>query len=188
MNPYYITKKGKSTADKALTVHFFSYFYYGMSYCFLIAALYWDLWGGCFRAADNYYIAGVIPSNFHYDNWFQSKFITVRRINALYIYTKFCQSTSTMSDPVVDYSHVRGWSLPRGLSRCHEKMLYHHKTNSTADKALIVHFFSIFLLWYELLFLHSCPILKSLGGLFRAADSYHIAGVIHSNFQYDDWC
>ena len=30
-------KKCKSTADKALTVHFFSYFSYGMSYCFLIA-------------------------------------------------------------------------------------------------------------------------------------------------------
>ena len=94
--------------------------------------------------ADSYHIACVIPSNFHYDNWFQSKFITVRRINALYIYAKFYQRTSTMSDPVVDYSHFRGWSFPRGFSQCYEPILYHHKHKSTADKALIVYFFSYF--------------------------------------------
>ena len=70
--------------------------------------------------ADSYLIAGVIPSNFLYDDWFQSKLITVHQVNELYIYTKFYQGTcmSTMSDPVVDYSHVRGWLFPRGLSCC----------------------------------------------------------------------
>ena len=49
-----------------------------------------------------------------------------------------------MSDPVVDYSHVRGWSFLRGLSRRYEPLLYHHKHKSTADKALNVHFFLYF--------------------------------------------
>ena len=67
------------------------------------------IWGGHFRAAYSCHIAGVIPANFNCEAWFQSKFMTVRRINELFIYTKFYQRTSTTSDPVVDYSHVRGW-------------------------------------------------------------------------------
>ena len=55
----------------------------------------------------------------------------------LYIYTKFYQGISTKSYPVVDYTHVRGWSFPCGLSRCPKPILYH-------KKALTVHFFSYF--------------------------------------------
>ena len=51
---------------------FLLFFIYGMSYCFLIVSLYWDLWGGRFRAADSSHTTGVIPCNFQYDNWFQS--------------------------------------------------------------------------------------------------------------------
>ena len=126
-------QKHKSTADIALNVHFLLYFPYVMRCYFLIAPLYWDLWGGRFRAADSYHIAGVIPSNFQYEDWFQSKLITVHRVNELYIYTKFYQRVSAMSDLVVDFSHVRGWLFPRGLSRCYEPILYHHKHKSTAD-------------------------------------------------------
>ena len=120
--------KHKSTADKALNVHFFLYFSYDMSYCFLIAPLHWDPWCGHFRAAESHYISGVIPSNFQYDNLFQSKLITVHGVHELYIYTKFYQGMSAMSDRVVDYSLVRGWSFPRGLSRCYKPILYHEKT------------------------------------------------------------
>ena len=84
-----------------------------MSYCFIIAALYLDIWGCRFCAADIYHIAGIIPSNFQYDAWFQSKLITVDGVSGFYIYTKFHQGMSTMSDTVVDYSHVRGWSFSR---------------------------------------------------------------------------
>ena len=49
-----------------------------------------------------------------------------------------------MSDPVLYYSHVRGWLFPRGFSRCYEPILYHHKHQSTADKALTVHFLLYF--------------------------------------------
>ena len=84
-----------------------------MSYCFLLAALYCDLWGGRFRAADSYHIAGVIPSNFQYDNLFQSKLITVHRVNELYIYTKFNHVLTTVRHTVVEYSHIRGWSFSR---------------------------------------------------------------------------
>ena len=141
-----------STADKALAVHFFLYFSYTMRYCFLLAPLYWDLWGGRFRAADVHLITGVIPSNFKYDNLFQSKLTSVHGVSRHYIYTKFYQGMSAMSDPVVDYSHVRGWSFPRGLSWCYEPILYHHKHKSTTDKALKAHFFSLFFLCHEILF------------------------------------
>ena len=67
--------------------------------------------GGGFRAADSYHIAGVIPSNIQYDNLFQSKLISVLGVSGLYIHTKFYQGMSTMSDLVVDFSHVRGWFL-----------------------------------------------------------------------------
>ena len=156
-----------------------------MSSCFLTAALYWDLWSGCFRAADSYHIAGVIPCNFQYDYLFQSKLFSVDEVSGLYIYTKFYQGTSTMSDPVVDCSHVRGWSFPCSLSRCYEPILYHHKHISTANKALNVHFllyFSYAMRYYFLI----APLYWDLwGGQFRSADSYHIAGVIPSYFQYD---
>ena len=59
-----------------------------------------------FRAADVHLITGFIPSKFKYDGWFQSKLTAVQGFNELYIYNKFYQSMSTMSDPVVDYSHV----------------------------------------------------------------------------------
>ena len=115
--------KTKSTADKALIVHFFSHLSYAMRYCFLIAALYWDLWGGRFSSADVHFITGVIPSNSKYDYWFQSKLTTVHGVIELYIYTKFYRVLITVSDTVVDYSHVRGWSFTRSWSssynRCH---------------------------------------------------------------------
>ena len=49
-----------------------------------------------------------------------------------------------MIDPVVDYSHARGWSFPRGLSLSYVPILYHSKQKSTADKGPTVHFFFIF--------------------------------------------
>ena len=64
--------------------------------------------------------------------------------NGFYMYTKLYQGLSTIIDTVVDYSHVRGLLFPRGLSQCYEPILYHHKRKSTADKALIAHFFSYF--------------------------------------------
>ena len=91
-----------------------------------------------------------------------------------------------MSDPVVVYSHVRGWSFPRGLSRCYKPILYHEKPKSPADKALTVHFFLLFFLRYEILLPYSSPILRSLGGRFRAADSYHLTAVIPCYLQYDN--
>ena len=66
---------------------------------------------GVFCAADSYHIAGEIPSNFQYDDWFQSKLITVHRVIELYINTKFYHVLTTVSDTVVDYSHIRGWSF-----------------------------------------------------------------------------
>ena len=157
-----------------------------MSHCFFIAPLYWDLWSGRFRAADSDQIAGVIPSNFQYHNLFQSKFISVHAVSGLYIYTKFYQYMSTTSDPVVDYSHVRGWSFPRGLSRGYEPILYHHEHKSTADKALTVHFFFYFLMAWVITSL-LLPYIEIFGDCrFRAADSFHIAAVICVNFQYDN--
>ena len=70
--------KHRTTANKALILHFFSYFSYDMSCCFLTAALYWHLWSGRLRAADSHHITGVIPSNFKYDNWFQLKLTTLQ--------------------------------------------------------------------------------------------------------------
>ena len=75
--------------------------------------------GGRFRAGDSHHIAGVIPSSFQYDNLFQSKLTSVHGFSGFYIYTKFYRGMSTMSDLAVDYSHVMGWSFPRGLSRCY---------------------------------------------------------------------
>ena len=112
-----------------------------------------------------YSVAGVIPFKFQYDAWFQSKLITVHGVSELYIHIKFYQGLSTMSDSAVDYNHVRGWSLPRGLShvrgwsflrglsQCYEPMLhlYHHKHKSTADRALVAHFFLSFFLCHEIL-------------------------------------
>ena len=156
-----------------------------MRYCFHIAPLHWDLWGGRFRAADSYHIAGVIPSNFQYEDWFQSKLITVHRVNELYIYTKFYQRVSAMSDLVVDFSHLRGWSFPCASSRCYKPTLYHHKHKSSADKALTVHFFSYFSYGMTYCFLIAALHWDLWGGRFCAADSYHIPGVICSNFQYN---
>ena len=164
MNLY--NHKQKEIADRAYVTHFFSFFSYNMGYCFLIAALYWDLWGGRFRAADSYHISGVIPSNFQYDNLFQSKLITVHRVNELYIYTKFYQGMSTMSDPVVDYSHVRGWSIPQGLSRRYKPILYQEKTQINQQQSSYCPFFLLFLLWRDLLLPYSCPELRSLGWSF----------------------
>ena len=130
-----IHHKHKSTADKALIVFFFLYFSYAMRYCFLIAPLYWDLWSGRFRAADVHLITGVIPSSFKCDNLFQSKLTSVHGVSGLYIFTKFYQGMSTMSDPVVNYSHVRGWSLPRSLSQCYQPILHHEKTQINGRKS-----------------------------------------------------
>ena len=111
----------------------------------------------------------------------------VQHVNELYIYTKFYQGMSTMSDPVVDYSHVRGWSFPRGLSWCYKPVLYHHKHKSTADKALInVHFFLYFSYAMRFCFLIAPLHWDLWGGCFCAADTYHISGVIPSNFQYEN--
>ena len=44
-----------------------------------------------------------------------------------------------MSELVVDFSHIRGWSYLRGLIRCYEPISYHEKRKSTASKALTVH-------------------------------------------------
>ena len=137
-------QKHKSTANIALNVYFLYYFSYAMRYWFLIATLYWELWGGHFCAADSHHIAGVIPSNYKYEDWFQTKLITVHQVNELYMYTKFNQGMSTISDLVYDCSHVRGWSFRRSLSRCYKPISYHQKQKSTADKALTVHFFSYF--------------------------------------------
>ena len=116
-------RKHKSTADIALNVHFLLHFSYAMRYRFLIAPLYWDLWCGRFRTADSHHIAGVIPDNFQYDNWFQSKLITVHQVNELYIYMKFDHVLTTVRDTVVDYTHVRGWSFSRSwnlsYNSCH---------------------------------------------------------------------
>ena len=105
---YMITKKNQPP-DKALIVHFLAYFYYGMSYCFLIAAPYKDRWGGCFCAADSCHITGVIPFNFKYGDGYQQKLISTHGVIGLYIYTKFYHILTTVSDTVVDYSHVRRW-------------------------------------------------------------------------------
>ena len=147
-----------------------------MSFCFIIAPLHRDLWGCHFRAADSHHIAGVIPFHFQYDNWFQSKLITVHRVNELYIYAKFHQGMSTLSDSVVDYSHVRGWLFPRGLSRCYEPVLYHHKHKSTAEQALNVHFFLYFSYAMRYCFLIAPLNWDLWGARFRAADSYQISG------------
>ena len=80
--------------------------------------------GGCFRTANSNHTKGVIVSNFKYDNWFQSKLTSEHGVSGLYIHTKFYQGMSAMSDPMVDYSYVRGWSFPHGLSRCYEPILY----------------------------------------------------------------
>ena len=93
----------KSTADKAPIVHFFSYFSYDMSYCFL----YSNRWGGHFHAADSHHITGVIPSNFRYDNWFQSKFISMHEVSGLYIYTKFYHVPTTRGVQLDCYSCSR---------------------------------------------------------------------------------
>ena len=96
-----------------------------------------------FALHDSYHIAGVIPSNFQYDDWFQLKLTSTHGVIELYIYTKFYHVPTTESDAVVDYSHVRGWSFPPGLSRCYEPILYHHKHKSTADKAHILFILSL---------------------------------------------
>ena len=83
-------------------------FYYGMSNCFLIAPLNWDLRGGRFRAADVHLITGVIPSYFQYDARFQAKSITVHEVSGHYIYTKFYHVLTIVSNIVVDYSPLPG--------------------------------------------------------------------------------
>ena len=89
---------------------------------------------------DVHLITGVIPSNFIYDALFQSKLTPVHRVSGLYIGTKVYQGIHTMSDTVVDWSSIRGWSFPRGLSRCYEPILYNQNGKLIANKALIVHF------------------------------------------------
>ena len=121
------------------------------------------LWGGPFRAAHVHIITGVIPSNFKYDNLFLSKLTSLHVVGGLYICTKFYQGMSLMSDHVVDFNHVKGWSFLRGLSRCYKPVLNHKKKRkSTTYKTLTV---CLFLLWHELLLPYSCPILRSLGWL-----------------------
>ena len=93
-------QKDKSTTDIALNFHFLRYFSFAMRYCFFIAPLYWDLWGGRFCAADSYHLASVIPDSFQYDDLFQSKFIIVHQVNELYIYTKFHHVLTTVRDTV----------------------------------------------------------------------------------------
>ena len=100
------------------------------------------------------------------------------------IYTKFHHVLTTISNTVVDYSRVRGWSFPRGSSQYYEPILYHHKCKSTADKALIVHFLSYISYDVSYCFLIAALYWDPWGGRFRAADIHHITGcslhMVHS--------
>ena len=191
MNPcyIYITTNTNQPPIELLLFIFFFHFSYAMRYCFVKAPPYWDLWGGRFCAVDVHLIPCVIPSNFKYDALFQSKLTPVHGVSGLYICTKVYQGMSTMSDTVVDWSSIRGWSFPRGLSRCYEPILHNQKGKSIANKALIVHFFLLFFICHEILLPYSYPILRSLGWLFlhgrRSSHNrcHHVTNVIHYDFK-----
>ena len=142
MNQCYIITKTNQPQIKLLLFISSLIFYYGMSYGFLIAPLYWDLLGGHFRVAHVHIITGVIPSNFKYDNLFLSKLTSLHVVGGLYICTKFYQGMSPMSDHVVDFNHVKGWSFLRGLSRCYKPVLNHKKNaNQPPIKLLLFAYF-----------------------------------------------
>ena len=155
-------------------------------YCVYIIWGHYIAWGSHFRAADNYHIAGVIPSNSNMtigfsQNWSQSMELVdsryIYQVLPRYVYHEWSSGW---------FQPCQGWLFPRGLSRCYEPILYPHKHKSTADKALIVHFFFYFSYDMRFYFLIT-PLYWALsGGLFRAADVHLKTGVIPSNFKYDN--
>ena len=132
-------------------------------YCVYIIWGHYIAWGSHFRAADNYHIAGVIPSNSNMtigfsQNWSQSMELVdsryIYQVLPRYVYHEWSSGW---------LQSCQEWLFPRGLSRCYEPILYPHKHKSTTVKALI---FLLFFLWHEILLPYNSTILRSLGWSF----------------------
>ena len=128
-----------------------------MSYCILLGAIYWDLCGGHFCAADSHHKKGVIP--FRYDNGYKSKLTLAYKVHGLYIYTKFHHVLTTVSDTVVDYSRVRGWLFRAAWANVMNPYYIITNTNQLPIK-LLLFILLLFFIWHELLFLYSCMIIS----------------------------